>query len=143
MAESRLQQAGQGGDVAIRLWSPNLTSPANIKRLRAIRTGLLQNMNVTIHELYDAVEASDMREVRFQLSQINEKWKDIQDLHRAIIQTMPEEDASGLQEESKLFADNRDVLRRLNQQAEEFLAGASKSTASASKNAPESRQRYV
>lgn len=126
--ESRFET--QGNDLASRLWSASLSNQSNMKRFRAIRTGLLQNMNITIHELYDAVDSGDMKEVRFQLKQINEKWKDIQDLHRAIIKLLSDDDTVGLQEETKLLVDNRDVLLRLNDQAEEFLAGKKNSTTS-------------
>lgn len=108
-------------DVADEYWAAGLSPSANLKRFKAIRAGLLQNLNETVAELTKALKRSDVREVQFQLGKLGDKWKRIEALQRSIVQLMADDNLDGLAEEARLFEDNRDVVDRHRDQANEFL----------------------
>ncbi len=113
-------------DVVDEYWSTGLSPGANLKRFKAIRAGLLLNLNESVHELNEAVRKQDFKEAQYHLRKMNEKWNRIESLQRSIFQLIPDDNLDSLVEESKLFEENRDVVDRQREIATEFLLKAAR-----------------
>lgn len=125
LSSSSLDEAPTS-DVAEEYWSTGLSAGANLKRFKAIRAGLLLNLNESVHELNDAIRKQDFKEAQYHLRKMNEKWNRIESLQRSIFQLIPDDNLDTLVEESKLFEENRDVVDRQRETATEFLLKAAK-----------------
>lgn len=108
-------------DVASELWSPGLSPKANLKRYKAIRAGLLHNLNESVNELDRAMKKKDAKEAQYLLQKLNEKWRKLEELQKNIIQLIPDDDLDVLTEETRLFEENRDVVDRQREEAHEFI----------------------
>lgn len=108
-------------DVASELWSPGLSPKANLKRFKAIRAGLLQNLNESVNELDKALQKKDAKEAQYLLQKLNDKWRKLEELQKNIIQLIPDDDLDILTEETRLFEENRDVVDRQKEEALEFI----------------------
>lgn len=116
------QQADEvQSDIAGDLWSPNLPAKANLKRFKAVRAGLLQNLNESVNELDVALNKKDAKEAQYLLGKLNEKWRKLEELQKNIIQLIPDDDLDVLTEETRLFEENRDVVDRQREEAIEFI----------------------
>lgn len=111
-------------DVAEEYWSVGLSPNANIKRFKAIRAGLLINLNESISDLSEAVKSNNVKEVQYYLRKLNDKWNRLESLQKSIVQMLSDDDLEILVEEARLFEDNRDVVDRQRELAMNFLSKA-------------------
>ena len=114
-------------DVADEYWATGLSNGANLKRFKAIRAGLLLNLNESVRDLNEAIKLNDLKDAQYHLRKMNEKWNRIESLQKAIFQLIPDDNLDTLVEESKLFEENRDVVDRQREITTEFLLKAAKS----------------
>ena len=114
-------------DVADEYWATGLSNGANLKRFKAIRAGLLLNLNESVRDLNEAIKLNDLKDAQYHLRKMNEKWNRIESLQKAIFQLIPDDNLDTLVEESKLFEENRDVVDRQREITTEFLLKAVKS----------------
>lgn len=110
-----------GSDIADNYWAAGLSPTANAKRFKAIRAGLLINLNESVSDLNEAIKSKDVKEVQYHLRKLNEKWNRLENLQKTIIQLIPDDNLDILVEESRLFEDNRDAVDRHRELASEFL----------------------
>ncbi|KAI9563544.1 hypothetical protein GHT06_011007 [Daphnia sinensis] len=108
-------------NIAEEYWSSGLSATANVKRFKAIRAGLLLNLNESVRDLTNSIKKNDLKETEYYLRKMNDKWNRIENLQKTIIQLIPDDDLEMLVEESKLFEDNRDVVDRQREMATSFL----------------------
>ena len=108
-------------DVADEYWSAGLSPNANVKRFKAIRAGLLLNLNESVQDLTKAIKSGDAKDVQYHLRKMSEKWNRVESLQKTIIQLIPDDNLEVLVEEARLFEDNRDVVDRQRELATEFL----------------------
>ncbi|KAK4026640.1 uncharacterized protein LOC116927194 [Daphnia magna] len=113
--------ASADSNVAEEYWSSGLSATANVKRFKAIRAGLLLNLNESVRDLTNSIKKNDLKEAEYYLRKMNDKWNRIESLQKTIIQLIPDDDLEMLVEESKLFEDNRDVVDRQREMATNFL----------------------
>ncbi len=107
--------------VAEEYWASGLSTNANVKRFKAIRAGLLLNLNESIRDLTDSIKKNDVKEAEYYLRKMSDKWNRIESLQKTIMQLIPDDDLDMLVEESKLFEDNRDAVDRQRELATQFL----------------------
>ena len=108
-------------DVADDYWASGLSPGANLKRFKAIRAGLLLNLNESVRDLGAAIETENTKDVQYHLRKMMDKWNRLENLQKTIVQLIPDDDLDTLVEESRLFEDNRDVIDTQRELANEFL----------------------
>ncbi len=121
MNSVNITRSSVDSNVAEEYWSSGLSTNANVKRFKAIRAGLLLNLNESVHDLMGSIKKNDTREVEYYLRKMNDKWNRIESLQKTIMQLIPDDDLDLLVEESKLFEDNRDVVDRQRELATQFM----------------------
>lgn len=107
--------------VAEEYWATGLSTNANVKRFKAIRAGLLLNLNESIRDLTESIKKNDVKEAEYYLRKMGDKWNRIESLQKTIMQLIPDDDLDMLVEESKLFEDNRDTVDQQREMATQFL----------------------
>lgn len=118
---SNISRGSADSNIAEEYWSSGLSATANVKRFKAIRAGLLLNLNESVRDLTDSIRKNDLKEAEYYLRKMNDKWNRIESLQKTIIQLIPDDDLEMLVEEAKLFEDNRDVVDRQRETATNFL----------------------
>ena len=121
MIPTNISRLSVDSNVAEEYWSTGLSTNANVKRFKAIRAGLLLNLNESIRDLTFSIKKNDTKEVEYYLRRMNDKWDRIESLQKTIIQLIPDDDLDMLVEESKVFEDNRDVVDGHRELAAQFL----------------------
>lgn len=105
-------------------WVSGLSPSANLQRLKATHAGLVMNWNDSVNFLIQAISLKNTKEVQYHLKKMNKKWEKVANLQKILIQLIPEQYSRFLQEESRVFENNRDVTYWYREQAMEFLKKA-------------------